>query len=294
MESDFILNFSNPYLKYLLIISITFLLAAIVAKIIKRLLQKYFESSSKILKNDSTSYKFVKNAVGLLIYIVAIIIIFYLIPELKALGLTLFASAGIFTAVIAMASSQAFSNIISGIFIVIFKPFRVDDRIKIGEKHIGIVEDITLRHTVIKDFENQRIIIPNSIISSETILNISIVDEAVCNFLEIPVPYNADIDEIKKIIIECTKKHENFIDKRTEEEKEKEVEAVSIRITGFTGSLINLRVNAWTENAAKGFVLKSELREEIIKKLRELKIFIPLPTQGIVLQATNEKQEKET
>ena len=49
------------------------------------------------------------------------------------------------------------SNIISGIFIVIFKPFRVDDLVTVGEKLRGKVEDITLRHTVIRDFENKSI-----------------------------------------------------------------------------------------------------------------------------------------
>lgn len=282
---DFFLSFLNsPHFKYTLIIVISLFVAAIASKIIKRLLKTYFELSSQKLKNDATSYKFIRNTVGFLVYMIAIIFIFYFIPKLKALGLTLLASAGIFTAIIAMASAQAFSNIISGIFIVIFKPFRVDDRIKIGEKYIGTVEDITLRHTVIKDFENQRIIIPNSIISSQTVLNVSIIDESVCNFLEIPVPFDADLDIVKQIILDSTTKHKHFIDKRTPEEKEEKVDIVPIRITGFVGYLINVRANIWTENATKGFALKCDLREEIVKKLRELNIFVSLPAQEVIVK----------
>lgn len=284
MSIDFTIDFTNPYIRYSVIIIITFLVAFISSKIIKRLLHAYFETNSKLLKNDPTSYKFIKNAVGFLVYIIAIIIVFYLIPELKALGLTFLASAGIFTAVVAMASAQAFSNIISGIFIVIFKPFRVEDVIKIGEKYIGIVEDITLRHTIIRDFENQRVIIPNSIISSETVLNKSILDEAVCNFLEIPIPYSADIELVKDIICTQCKQHPYFIDKRTTEEKEQGFHTIPLRLIALENGVFTIRASIWTQNAAKGFVLKCDLREAIIQKLREQDIYIPIQTQRILME----------
>jgi len=69
------------------------------------------------------------------------------------------AGAGILAVAVGFASQAALSNIISGVFVVIFKPFRVGDRLKINEL-TGVVEDITLRHTVIRDLENKRIIIP--------------------------------------------------------------------------------------------------------------------------------------
>lgn len=282
MNLDF--NFENPYLKYFVLVLVIFFVARIISRMVKKLLHAFFEEGSKNLKNNPTSYKFIKNAVGFFVYIIAFVLIFYLVPEMKELGVTLLASAGIFTAVLAMASSQVFSNIISGVFIVIFKPFRVEDRIKIGNNYIGLVEDITLRHTVIKDFENQRVIIPNSIISSETVLNISIVDEAVCNYLEIPVPYYADIDKVKKIIKESALKHPNFVDKRTEEEIENGVDILPVRIIGIDNSFLNFRANIWTDNAAKGFALKCDVREEILRKMRSKNIILALPSQQVVLK----------
>ena len=101
------------------------------------------------------------------------------------MALTLFAGAGILAVVIGFAAQKAFSNIISGIFIVTFKPFRVGDLIKRGKPACGTVEDITLRHTVIVTFENRRLIIPNSMISDEVIVNSSIKDESTCEFVEV-------------------------------------------------------------------------------------------------------------
>ena len=104
-----------------------------------------------------------------LIYTIGIIAIVYSIHSVNHIGKTLFAGAGIFSAILGFASQQAFSNIIGGIFLVLFKPFRIGDLIKVGTLNEGYVEDITLRHTVIKDFGNKRIVIPNLLISTETI-----------------------------------------------------------------------------------------------------------------------------
>ena len=143
--------FNNEYLHYTFIVVVTLLVAAIISKILRTIFDKVIGKSSLSLNVDATNYNFLKNALNSIIFIIAVVIIFYSIPALKDLGLTLLASAGIFAAIVGFASQQAFSNIVSGIFIVMFKPFRVGDQIKIKEDQ-GIIEDITLRHTVIRTF----------------------------------------------------------------------------------------------------------------------------------------------
>ena len=173
MESKF--NFSDYQVE--ITVLITILVAFVLSRILRYILNRFIVNSSENLKTDPTKYKFLKNAVSFLIFLLAIFFIFYTIPKLKALSLTLFAGAGIVTAIALFASQQAFSNIISGIFLVIFKPFRVGDIVDVGSLTKGKIEDITLRHTVIRNFENRRMIIPNSVLSSEIIINSTIVDE---------------------------------------------------------------------------------------------------------------------
>ena len=159
--SSFIKN-NNLILQYLIVSVVIVVLAIILSRVLQKLMKVYFERSSRVLKVDPTRYKFLRNAVSFVVFMLAMTLIFYTIPALRTIGITLFAGAGIFAAIIGFASQEAFSNIISGIFIVIFKPFRVGDNIKIGELHHGTVEDITLRHTIINNFENRRIVIPNT------------------------------------------------------------------------------------------------------------------------------------
>ena len=174
----------------------------IVSRILRFLIGRFFRAATRKLKVDPTHYNFFKNAVDFLLLFLAIIIIFRSIPSLRTYGTGLMTGAGVLAAILGLASQSAFSNIVSGFFLVIFKPFSVGDRVKIGSTHTGDVEDITLRHTVIRDFENRRVIIPNSVISNETIVNSTIVDEKICVFVEIAVAFDTNLDLAIKIMQE--------------------------------------------------------------------------------------------
>lgn len=285
-----VLNFNNVYFKYTILIVGTFLIAFILSRIIRFLITRFIKASSKILNIDHAKYNFLKNAVTFLIYLGAIIFIFYSVPKLKALGLTLFAGAGVLAAVAIFASQAAFSNIISGIFLVIFKPFRVDDIIEVGNLSKGRVEDITLRHTVIRNWENRRMVIPNSVISSEIIINSSIVDEHICNFIEIGISYDSDITKAIKIMQEEAMNHPHFVDHRNEEEKAQNMPPVIVRVIGFGDSSVNLRAYVWSKDHSSGFAMKSDLRKSIKEEFDKQGVEIPFPYRTIVYKKDIEKK----
>jgi small-conductance mechanosensitive channel len=204
------------------------------------------------------------------------------VPKLKALAITLFAGAGILVAIIGFAAQQAFSNIIGGIFIVIFKPFRVGDMIKVGSLPYGLVEDITLRHTVINNFENKRIIIPNSIISSENIINDSIEDSKIRRWIEVGISYDSDIDLAMRIIQEEALKHPDCIDVRTQEEKDAGIPQVLVRLISFGDFSINLRAYVWTSNPIQAPHMHYEINKNIKKRFDVEGVEIPFPYRTLV------------
>ena len=268
----------------LLFILVTIISGFLISKLIQFFMSRMLKKASDLLNVDPTNYSFLKNAVSFLIFTIVVIIVFYSIPELKSVGVSLMASAGILAAILGFASQQAFSNIISGIFIVIFKPFRVGDFIKIGELHQGTVEDITLRHTVIKNPENRRVIIPNSVISSETILNSSITDAKVCSFIEIGISYSSNIDKAIEIIRNQALNHPNFYDNRTEEEKEENIDQVVVRVINLGDSSVTLRAYVWAEDSGKAFVTKCDLLKSIKEQFDRDGIEIPFPHQTVYLR----------
>lgn len=192
-------------------------------------------------------------------------------------------------AIIGFASQKAFSNIISGIFIAIFKPFRVDDRIQVGT-HIGVVEDITLRHTVIRNFENKRIVIPNAVISDDTVTNFTIIDEKICKIMEFRIGLSDDIALAKSIIQETAVSHPKCIDTRTAQQLEEGVPPVVVRVIGWGEYSINLRAWIWTRNPPDAFEIGCDLYEQIKYRFDEAGIQIPAPHRVIMTREDIDKR----
>lgn len=283
-------NISKEW-KYIIFAGVILTVAIIFSTIIRKLISRFVKKRSLFLKVDPTRFNFIKNALSFIIYMSAIIIIFYTIPELRALGTTLFAGAGIFAAILAFASQQAFSNIISGIFIVIFKPFRVGDWIEIANNYSGIVQDISLRHTVIRDFKNKRIIIPNSVISAETIVNNHVDDDRSRQHINFGISYDSDIDLAFKIMREEAEKHPFFLDARTDEEKMNDVPAVRTVVVGFGDSSVNLRAYVWTDSPESGWDLFCDLNKSIKERFDKEGVEIPFPYRTIVFKDQKGKKE---
>jgi small conductance mechanosensitive channel len=254
----------------------------IVTRVLRFLVGRFFRKAALKLKVDHTRYNFFKNAIDFIIFLIAIIVIFRSIPAFSAFGTTLLTGAGILAAIVGFASQSAFSNIVSGVFLVIFKPFSVGDRVKIGQLYAGDVEDITLRHTVIKDFENRRIVIPNSMINNETIINSTLIEDKVCIFVELNISLDASIDLATKIIQSEASKHKYFTDNRTEEEKINGDHPVIVRVLGFSEMGTQLRAYVWAKNPNDGFDMKCDLNKSIKERFDREGIEIPYPRRVII------------
>src|SRR3989344_2183227 len=76
--------------------------------------------------------------------------------------------------------------LVPAISLALCEPFRVGDKITIKDQ-TGTVEDITLRHTVIRTWENKRVIVPNAVVSNEAIVNYSIGDPKIQKSIDISI-----------------------------------------------------------------------------------------------------------
>jgi small conductance mechanosensitive channel len=243
------------------------ILAYVVSKVLSALIRRYIRRSALIMHFDPTNYSFLQNAVSFFIFIGAALFVFYRIPALHTIGKTLFAGAGVLAAIIGFASQEAFSNIISGIFIVIFKPFSVGDHIKLlSNNQIGVVEDITIRHTILKSIENRRIVIPNGLISREAILNSTIKDPRVMCNIEAIVVYEADIDRTMSLLSEVCMAHPSIIDARTHAEREAGLPIVVVKVVALEDNGIRCRAYVWAPDSDTAFNMKCDLLLAVHKR----------------------------
>lgn len=236
---------------------------------------------SKSEKYKKTSLQFLKNSIKFFIGLFAILYIIMTVPVFKSKAAFIFSGAGILAAIIGFAAQAAISNLIAGAFIVVFKPFRVGDYIKLDESRIGIVEDITLRHTVINNFENIRLIIPNSIISTESVLNHTIEDSHILSFNNFKVGLFADIDLVKKIITEEALKLEGVIDYRTPAEVLTTINQIDVRVIDVFETYIHVRGYVWVNDPLDEFKIKCALKEAVHKRFIKEKIDLPIPLRKV-------------
>ncbi len=232
--------------------------------------------------SDLTSLKFLKRGVTFLIYLVGISFAVYMVPQFRFIAKSILASAGLLAIAVGFAAQQALGNIVSGIFIVIFKPYKIGDRILLRTDLTGVIEDVNLRHTVIRNFENKRIIIPNSVISNEILINSNYNDDKIIKWVEIGISYDSDIKLARKIMQEEILAHPNFVDARTEEQIEKGDEIVPVRLISLGDSSVNLRALATAVDPSSAFVMGCDLLESIKDRFDAEGIEIPFPHRTIV------------
>ncbi|WP_124979457.1 mechanosensitive ion channel family protein [Nonlabens xiamenensis] len=272
--------------KMIIIIGIIIALTIFFALIFKYLSKKKIDSLVKTKHVDPTSYLFVTNLITALIFIVGFSFALIQIPQMKTIGHSLLAGAGIISLVAGLASQQALSNIMSGFLIVIFKPFKINDRITFNQTYTGTVEEINLRQVVLRDFENNRIVVPNSVISSNVIVNTNLNDTRICKMIEIGIGYNSDIGRALKLMEEEVLKHPLHIDNRTAADVENNVPEVVSRVTALGNSSITLKVWAYSDNAANGFIMYCDLLRSIKERFDRENIEIPYNYQNIIIKET--------
>lgn len=261
------------------IVLIILLMTYFLAKLVKKAMAR----KDHFVRIDTTQYKFLSHLITGLIYFFGILLALYSLPQFRGLAGSLFAGSGVLAIIIGFASQQAFANIVGGIFIALFKPFRIGDRIKFVDKEfIGFVEDITLRHTVIRTLDYKRIIVPNSVINSEVIENAHIIDQKTIKFLDIGISYDSDVNTAMRIIKEEAVKHPLFLDNRDEEDIANGKEPVTVRLIGFGDSSVNLRAYIWTKNPTDAWILGCDLNKSVKERFDKEGIEIPFPYRTIV------------
>ncbi len=274
-----------------LYLGVVAVITLVAASLVKAWFKKNIEQ--KISENeDITSYKFLRYVVIFGVYFIGITFMLLAFESMRSFVVTALGGAGVLAVVAGVASQEALSNLVGGIFIIVFKPFKLGDIIKVDETMAGTVTDITLRHTIIRNYENKMIVIPNAIINKEKLINYDLEERMCCQWIEIGISYDSNIDLAKHIIREECENHPNLIDNRSEVDKYNNVKKVIVRVISLDDSSITLRAWAWASNFTDAFIMKCDLYESIKKRFDKEGISIPFPHRTMVFKEQQIEQLK--
>lgn len=177
----------------------------------KFIIQRWLIKFGKRAKIKEHYLKPLENLASFLVYLVALFLV------LGAFGLqgsltSLLAGAGFAGIVVGFAAKDIIGNLIGGIVLILDKPFRVGDVIKIKDV-FGKVEDITIRTTRIKTFDGEIVTVPNAMAMNEIVINRTLDNMLYRINFKIGVDYDNKIDNV----IEVCKEVLNSIEEIKEE-----------------------------------------------------------------------------
>ena len=226
----------------------------------------------KLVSKKHLFWLFLNSIIQGIIYVVGFMYAVSAIPQLSRLSTTLLAGSGIVALAVSLSAQESLSNIVSGLFISLFRPFNVGDRIKlVSSGVVGHVESITLRHTIIKTLTNTRITVPNSIMNKEIIENSHMVETIASYYVDVSISYESDIDRARYIMADIVGSHPLYVDVRKDMSEEK----VPVLVRAFESSGIALRARVWTQTVDENFKACSDIRIELLKRFRREGIEIP-------------------
>ncbi len=158
----------------------------------------------RILRRDLapevvTRYRVLRRTLVAAIVFLGVMSALLVIPQVRAVAGGVLASSAVLALVIGFASQRTIGNVVAGILIAISQPLRLGDEVEVaGTK--GVVEEIGLTYTWIRTRDNDRLVVPNERLASETIRNSTIRDSSSVAEAAVQVPIDAKLREVVKAL----------------------------------------------------------------------------------------------
>jgi small conductance mechanosensitive channel len=154
---------------------------------------------------DRTTISFLQQFGSALIWVILLILYAHLIPVLRSLGNALLAGASVASVVIGLAAQSTLGNLVAGVSITIYRPFRLGDTLQVATPtgtEIGVVELISLGYTTLRTSDGRFIVLPNSVAASQVTINLNTTYAPWSMTVVIRVNRDADLEAVRKLAID--------------------------------------------------------------------------------------------
>ena len=244
---------------------VVFLIGVHVIKLVRRIVRRSLKKGNA----DIGVTQFLDSFIKAVLYI----LLLFMIASGFGLDATsvvaLLGSAGV---AIGLAVQGSLSNFAGGVLILLLKPFRVDDYIKVdNDDHEGTVKEIQLFYTKLSTPNNHVVIIPNGTLSNSSILNMSTLTERRMD-IKVGISYDADIRHAREAIMKVLEEEPAVLSSKDRR----------VFVEELADSSINLNVRCWADND-EYWECKWRITEKIKYALDDAGISIPYPQMDVHL-----------
>jgi small-conductance mechanosensitive channel len=204
-----------------------------------------------------TQLDILRRALVIVVFVITVSIMLMTIPEVREIGVSLFASAGVAGLAIGLAARPVLSNIIAGLQIALTQPIRIDD-VVIVENEWGRIEEITSSYVVVRIWDERRLVVPLSYFIEKPFQNWTVKTAQVIGTVFWHLDYTAPIDAMRK-----------KLDEFVRESKHWDGRVALVQVTNTDKATIEVRALVSAANSGAAWDLRCEVREKMITYLGE-------------------------
>ena len=233
-------------------------------KKINKVLAKVFDR----VELDPALESFLQSIISVALKVVLVIIVISMLGVQTTSLVALLGAAGL---AVGLALQGSLSNFAGGALILFFKPFTVGDRIETPE-HTGTVEDIQILYTILRNRNNEKIVIPNGELSNNPLKN-QFANEHTGLEIDFGIGYGDDIDKAKAVIRKIIESDMRIL---------KEPEPL-IAVHSLGDSSVNIKTRSFVSGSADFWSVRFDLTEAVKKEFDKEGISIPFPQRDVHL-----------
>jgi small conductance mechanosensitive channel len=240
------------------------LIFVLVALVLTRLLRTVVQAA--LIKRghmDRTTMSFLMQFGSAIIWVVMLILYAHLIPVLRSMGTALLAGASVASVVIGLAAQSTLGNLVAGISITIYRPFRLGDILQVAApsgQDIGVVELISLGYTTLRAADGHLIVLPNSIAASQVTLNLSGNYAPWPLTLTLRLSRDADVEAARELAVQVAKADAD------------EQAVLGCFLTKIDAGAITLELRLQAQDAKTRDQLRSRLLNDLSRRFVEAKV----------------------
>lgn len=254
-------------------IAITVCIAVVVAWGLLRLNKLFFKRIQ--VKHNGLHLLFFKRLVDVLIIIACVIITISAFVGIESIWKTILGGTAITSAVLTFAAQDIIKDVLGGLMISINKPFEIGNRIETEDGTIGIVEDMTPRHVVLRGIDTLRHVVPNSKLNTMRVINYSYQRKDRAISFTFPVGYESDMELVKRVI--AKEVEESPYTKPKLHEADGTESYGPVRFLEIADSALIMGVTVYYDASNPTENVKDDINSRVMRALAENHIDVPYP-----------------
>ena len=204
-----------------------------------------------------TQFKIIERILVFIVVVIAIAVALMTFEQIRKIGVSLFASAGVAGIIMGFAAQKMIGNVLAGFQIALAQPIRIDD-VVIVEKEWGWIEEITLTYVVVRIWDKRRLILPTTYFIEKPFQNWTRVSAEILGTVFIYTDYTVPIDKLREELTRVLQSDKNW-----------DGNVNVLQVTDSTERTMEIRALMSAADSPSAWDLRVNVREKLIDFLQK-------------------------